>query len=422
MASLLLKALPLLIAGIIGGFVVSLMGGGGNSPAPAAATHLVSGAINSTGLPMSGPGFIAVTEMPAAARLKLGGYVEAHDQLQLTAQDAGRVTFIGGEAGDRVTAGQIVISLDEDMMAVEYRQAWAALSGEMANVENRKLQLYFALYGQQQSPIGGPAYSAYDRSMTPFFNIAQSMADTFMPGLFGGQNTPMLSSGQRMPGPMYDARAAYEAAQANLAAAQGRIDMLDQKLRNRRAIAPYSATILKRYVDLGDIVQPGQPLADLADTDRLDVKLEVPTNLIAQLKIGDQIPVSLANENVWAPVSQIYPAADPQNRTVTVKLSLPTGAAAAPGMYVVAWLAQDGSGSQSESAAAIPVTAIDYRAGLPVAFVASSDGSTEMRVLRLGDITGDKVAVLSGLTPGEYILADPGLHTQTGGDAAASGH
>ena len=121
MASLLLRALPLLIAGIVGGFVVSLLGGGGNSPAPAAATHLVSGAINSTGLPMSGPGFIAVTEMPAAARLKLGGYVEAHDQLQLTAQDAGRVTFIGGEAGDRVTAGQIVISVDEDMMAVEYR-------------------------------------------------------------------------------------------------------------------------------------------------------------------------------------------------------------------------------------------------------------------------------------------------------------
>ncbi|MCB9993169.1 MAG: efflux RND transporter periplasmic adaptor subunit [Hyphomicrobiaceae bacterium] len=418
MASLLLRTLPLLLAGVIGGFVVWLLGGhGGDAPNPA--VHLVSNPASPVGLPVGGAGYVAVTEMPAAARVKLGGYVESHDHLQLTAQDSGRITFIGGDAGDRVTAGQIVISLDEDMIGVDYRQAWAALTGEMANVQNRQLQLYFALYGQQQSPIGGPAYSAYDRSMTPFFNIAQSMANSFFPGMFGGQNTPMLSSGQRMPGPMYDARAAYEAAQANLAAAQARIDALDQRLRNRRSIAPYSATILKRYVELGDIVQPGQPLADLADTDRLDVRIEVPTNLIAHLKLGDQIPVSLDHENVWAAVSQIYPAADPQNRTVTVKLSLPTGAAAAPGMYVVAWLAQESS--QSETAAAIPVTAIDYRAGLPVAFVATSDGSTQMRVLRLGDITGDQIAVLSGLTPGEYILANPGLHTQTGGDAA-TGH
>ena len=120
---------------------------------------------------------------------------------------------------------------------------------------------------------------------------------------------------------------------------------------------------------VGDIVQPGQPLADIADVDALDVRLEVPVAQVAQVKLGDSVPVTVNNANIWATVSQIFPAANADQHTVTVKLALPQGAAAAPGMYARAWIAQAGGVGPSTLTPAIPTNAIAYRGSLPVAFV-----------------------------------------------------
>ena len=57
---------------------------------------------------------------------------------------------------------------------------------------------------------------------------------------------------------------------AALVASQAHIDALDQRLRDRRATAPYASVIMTRYVRVGDVVQPGQPLVDLADPDQFD--------------------------------------------------------------------------------------------------------------------------------------------------------
>jgi multidrug efflux pump subunit AcrA (membrane-fusion protein) len=55
----------------------------------------------------------------------------------------------------------------------------------------------------------------------------------------------------------------------------------------------------------------------------------------------------------------------------------------------------------------IPLSAVSYRGSLPMAFVVDGKGSVEMRILRLGDSQGDRVAVLSGLSAGEQVLISP---------------
>ena len=82
--------------------------------------------------------------------------------------------------------------------------------------------------------------------------------------------------------------------------------------------------------------------------------------------------MTVDNANVWAAVSQIFPAANAAQHTVTVKLALPPGAPAAPGMYARAWIAQAGGGGPSALAPAIPNNAIAYRGSLPVAFVVNA--------------------------------------------------
>ncbi len=343
---------------------------------------------------------VEVTQMSTAARFKLGGFVEPRNVVRLTAQGPGRVTFIAGQEGERIAAGATAVALDDDALRVEYRSAWAGLSSEMAASQNAQTQLYQSLYGPRQPTMGGPGYDAYERMFTPFYNMFQGM-------MGGGAPTQSQAQAQHSFPAINNARADYEREQAALVASQARIDALDQQLRNRRSVAPFASVIMTRHVRVGDAVQPGQPLADLADPDQLDLRVEVPANLATHLKIGDQLPVSLADSNVWAVVSQIFPGANTAQHTVTVKAALPPEAAAAPGMYGLAWIAQPGGGGQSATAPAAPNGAIAYRGSLPVAFVVNNAGGLEMRILRLGEVSGDKTVVLSGLQPGERIVAHP---------------
>jgi multidrug efflux pump subunit AcrA (membrane-fusion protein) len=122
--------------------------------------------------------------------------------------------------------------------------------------------------------------------------------------------------------------------------------------------------------------------------------------------------VTVNGANLWATVSQIFPAANADQHTVTVKLALPQGVAAAPGMYARAWIAQAGGGP-SMLTPAIPTNAIAYRGSLPAAFVITPHG-VEMRVLRLGDTMGDRTAVLSGLSAGERVIVNPSPELKSG--------
>ena len=370
-----------------------------------------------------------VTQMPAAARIRLGGYVEPRSTIRLTAQAPGRVVFVAGQEGERITAGQVAVALDDDAMRPEYRAAWAQLTGEMVNIQNAQTQLYQNLYGPKQAPLGGPGYAAYEQATVPFYNMAQGFMQQFMPGFANGPNSFFPGSGgpmttqaqsQRDWAAVNNARAAYENQLVALSAAQSKLDMIDARMRDRLAVAPRSSAIMNRFVRVGDIVQPGQPLMDIADVDNLDVRIEVPATQIGNLAVGEVVPVSLDDRNIWAPVSQIFPAANATQRTVTVKLSLPAGTAAAPGMYAVAWIAQPGGGSPSELAPAIPTTAIVQRGSLPVAYVVDRRGNVELRVLRLGDTQGDRTAVLSGLEPGEQVLLKPGYDLKAGKALASS--
>ena len=405
MLSLLVRTLPILFAAVLGGLVASWVVSGRAPPD--------EGLPGYPPMPVVSAPLVEATAMETASRYKLGGVVEAREVVRLTAQQPGRVAFIAGREGDRVGAGTIVVALDDDALKPEYRSAWASLGGDMAAQQNAQTQLYQKLYGFRQPTMGGPGYDAYERAFTPFYNMFQNFMGSNAPAM---GSPPMMTQDQAgtSPSAVNNARADYERQQAGLVAAQSRLDALDQRLRDRRSVAPYAAVIMARHVRVGDVVQPGQPLVDLADPDQLDLRVEAPADLALNLKIGDKLPVSLDRGNVWAVVSQIFPGANQAQHTVTIKAALPPGVAAAPGMYGQAWIAEPGGGGEQATAPSIPRSAIVYRGSLPAAFVVNPDGTAEMRILRLGDTAGDRVAVLSGLRIGEQVVAHPAPDLKSG--------
>jgi len=348
-------------------------------------------------------GVTEVVQQSLESRMKVGGYVEPRQIVHLNAQGAGKVVYVYGREGQIVQPGQVVIGLDEDRQLAEYRTAWAKLSGEMSASQNAQVQLRNKLYGPTVSPMGGPGYDAYERMTVPFYNMMNRVAP-FMGG------SPMMPQSEQQFSVMAlnQARADYERQQAALVATQGGIDHVESALRDRRSIAPFPAVILGKHVDLGDTVQPGQVQVDLADVNSLDLRLEVPARLVSELTPNSLIPVVLdGNVTVDAMVDQIFPAANSAQHTVTVKLALPPGVPAAPGMYAMALLPEPHAPGEVISAPVIPASALVYRGSLPSVFAVGADGKAELRVIRIGERQGDRVVVLSGLKAGDKVVKAP---------------
>lgn len=189
--------------------------------------------------------------------------------------------------------------------------------------------------------------------------------------------------------------------------AQAQLNEIDSAIRNSYSIAPFNGMILEKIVEVGDTVQPGQPLIKLGDVSFKRLQAAVPSMMVGNLKKGMVVPVTInGNLRTEAKVAQIFPIADSQRHTVTVKFDLRSKVNAAPGMY--AEIAIPNHTQNQKNVVVIPRTALLKGRSLPSVLRINEEGKTELRLVRLGASQKDgRVAVVTGLIAGDKVLNHP---------------
>jgi RND family efflux transporter MFP subunit len=206
---------------------------------------------------------------------------------------------------------------------------------------------------------------------------------------------------------LFASRIQVQEAQNAIMRLQAELQAIDSKIRDARSIAPFAGVIVKKFVEVGDTVQPGQPLFNYADVEYLQVEVDIPARLRPGLREGMMVKAELDLDNRRVPVrvAQIYPMADPQRHTVKVKLDLPQGVSE-PGSYVKVMVPDLNAPARANPV--IPTTAIRYNGSLPGVYVVDEKGIPQLRLIRIGeDVGGGFVTVLSGLTAGERVFSNP---------------
>lgn len=331
----------------------------------------------------------------------LGGTVIPARQVTISAQLPGRVEFIAGEEGDVFDRNTALVALDDDELLAKRQAAMAQMVNADAALRNAGMQ--------------------YNREL-----IAPSSRNTMsgmgLPGLFDQMFTRNFSdmmgvydSGMARQADLYARSTGIEQARSAFMQARFQVQAIDARLRDTVGYAPFDGVIVKKMVEKGDTVQPGQPLLSYADTLALQIQVEVPARLMPGVMQDALVPARLDvhNTEIQAKVSQIFPMADPVRHTVTVKLDLPLDAPAAPGMYAEVKIPD--INMPNMSLPAIPRSAIVQRGSLPTVCVRNGEGGRELRVIRTGQpLDGERVSVLAGLSGGEsvYLHPNPGRSCQ----------
>jgi RND family efflux transporter MFP subunit len=203
---------------------------------------------------------------------------------------------------------------------------------------------------------------------------------------------------------------------ATLAEKQADLQRMRIMLARSEVRSPFDGVISRRYVEVGQWVKQGDPVADVVQLNPLHVRTNVPENLVAQLRVGDAVAITidaLPERQFEGRIDRVLPEADPATRTfaVDVKLENPDGLIR-PGFFARATFY---SGSD-EPALLVPRDAVVNR-GTVSHVIAVREGKAVLAPIRIISGVGDIMAVRSeDLTAGETVVTK-GNEALVGGEA-----
>jgi membrane fusion protein (multidrug efflux system) len=193
--------------------------------------------------------------------------------------------------------------------------------------------------------------------------------------------------------------------------AQNQYDAAQVRYEYTKIRAPFSAVVTVRAVDKGGNVGIGTRLFEIADTDPLLLRLYLPENEIASIKVGQEVIISPDNDpeaELAGRITLISPNVD--QRTGTVKVTVETHGQAMPGSFVRIRIVTD----THQKTLAVPRRGVVADAGETFVFVAEADTARKI-LINVGYEDEQYAEVLNGLELGDtvVVVGAGGLKTGT---------
>ena len=350
------------------------------------------------------------------------GTVRARTVSTLQSKMMGHVQAVNVREGDRVVAGQVLIEIDAREAESQVKRAESALL-EAQQVQQEVGNVIQAAMRSKDAAEAGNALasSTFDR----YKGLSESQAVS---------RQVFDEAGAKLKGAAAEAARAAEmvlSAHAKRGEANARIEQAKAELSNAQTMlsfakvtAPFAGIITRKSVDVGDLAVAGSPLLVVEDPQQYRIEALADEEQVHRIATGAKVPVTLdalGEDDQGHPVlldgtvAEIVPSADPISRTFVVKIDLPQNPAIRSGMFGRARF--DVGQKQTIT---IPETAVFHRGQLAGVYVVVEDNIARLRLITVGERYGSGVEVLSGLEPGERVVADKTGEVSDGGGVGTS--
>ena len=274
------------------------------------------------------------------------GHIEAVE-VRLAAEVGGRVVEQRLVEGQRVTAEEVLVVIDpltsRDQLAVVQDEATSLRASRAAlDAQIETWTHHLATAREQRARIEKLAAT----------NVASRQSlDTATDAV------------NQAEGELGRLRAQRTSLDAQIGSAASRVRLAETNVTRSEVRAPQDATVLVRAVESGEVIQPGQPLALLADLQQIELKVYLAANDAGKIKLGQDAQVrveALPGTAFSATVARVDPYSQFTPRDIHVPderaqmvygvtLSVDnTAQRLKPGMPADAWIRWDDSAAWPE--------------------------------------------------------------------------
>lgn len=217
------------------------------------------------------------------------------------------------------------------------------------------------------------------------------------------------------------AQAAYDQANAGIAKTEA---IISQKLVR----APFDGELGVRHVEVGQFLTAGTQIVTLTDLSQLYANFTVTEKDSAALKVGQTVRVAVdayPGRTFEGKINAIEPQIATDTRNIRVQAALDNpGHILKPGMFATTTVVLP----DKPPVVTVPETAVDYTLYGDSVFLITEkkedDGKTSLTAVRTFVRTGNRVdgraEILSGLKPGDRVVAVGQLKLQSGAAVAIS--
>jgi multidrug efflux system membrane fusion protein len=203
------------------------------------------------------------------------------------------------------------------------------------------------------------------------------------------------------------ARSQVQASTGSLDTAQAALGTASLGLHDASLVAPFTATILQRSVEVGMLVGPSVAAFVVADISSVKATFAVPDIVVSHLKNGSKLTIyteAFPNRKFQGHVSAIASAADSSTRVFQVEVAIPNPSAVLrPGMIASLAIAE---APRSKAVPVVPLDAIVRSADAPPQFavVVVDNGTARRKPVTLGSTYGDRIAI-TGIEADKAIVS-----------------
>lgn len=222
-------------------------------------------------------------------------------------------------------------------------------------------------------------------------------------------------------------QAQFDEANAELAVARANLNTATANVGYTRLRAPFNGVIANLHVELFENVGPQQPIVTLHVDDMIDVSIQVPERLFAQVRRDtnyqpDIIFDSLPNQVYQGQIREWDRIADPATNTYRVVFTLPKPAEGniLPGMTATVVIDAAQVLPQHQQRLSVPISALFSPAGSELSeqvrmvwvytpAAQQNRGQISARRVTIGAASSSDVMIVQGLEPGEHVVI-AGVH------------
>jgi cobalt-zinc-cadmium efflux system membrane fusion protein len=320
-----------------------------------------------------------VTERAGATGATVPGQVVPDEDrtARLGAPARGRIVAVAVRPGDRVAAGQPLVTL----LSPEGGTAQADLAKARAELAARHAEATFA-------------------------RIAAERAERlFALKVLARQEVERATADREL------AAAALAQAEAELQRAEVTAEQLGASNTRNGEIAlraPQAGIVLTRTAVPGAVVEAGTLLVVVTDPTRLWLTVDAPESFVGSFRLGDRLRFTVSafpSDTFTARIDAIAPGLDPDTRTLAVRAGIQhRGGKLRPEMLATVAVVKD----PTVRVLAVPDEAIQEIGGKMLVFMATPDGKGGVVVMsrdvELGARSGGWSTILHGLSAGETII------------------
>ncbi len=324
------------------------------------------------------------------------GTLAAVDQVTISSEADGKVSRILADLGDRVTAGQLLIKIDNEKQQYTYDQQQAALARALAQYGASDPQnlpdIEKTPDAQRANADLVQATQAFDRANELFKRtlISQQALDDARAAL-------------------QSKRAIYNAAlqngknlRASIQASEATMKLAGRQLRDTDIRAPFDGFVEKRLVNLGELVKTQMPVMAVVRLNPLKVIAEIPEKMAPWISAGQAVDLQVdayQGRTFTGKVSRISPGVNASTRAFPFEALVPnTDTVLKPGTFARVHI----ESGKIDDVLSVPYAALQYRYGVNRVFVVNGD-KLAMRELSVGERLGDRIEVVSGVKAGERV-------------------